>query len=65
MMEKLERRCWIIVAACCCKHYFPVKLNHASTVNIDEKQCTDFLVLIKVNYHVYLSSEIILKSDRF
>ena len=49
----------------CCKYYFPVKLNYVSTVNVDEKQCTDFLVAIKLNYYVYLSLEIILKSDGF
>ena len=27
----------------CCKYYFPVKLNYVSTVNVDEKQYTDFL----------------------
>ena len=47
------------------KYYFPVKLNYVSTVNVDEKKYTDFLVVIKLNYYVYLSSEIILKSDGF
>ena len=49
----------------CCKHYFPVKLNCVPTVNVDEKQCTDFLVATKLNCHAHLSSETTLKSDGF
>ena len=43
----------------------PVKLNYVPAVNANEIQSTDFLVVIKLNYYVYLSSEIILKSDGF
>ena len=39
----------------------PVKLNCVLAVNADETQCTDFLVVKKLNYYDYLSSEIMLK----
>ena len=43
----------------------PVKLNYVLAVNANEMQSADFFGVIKLNYYVYLSSEIMLKSDGF
>ena len=59
--NKHKKRSSVIVE----NNAIPVKLNYVPAVNANEIQSTDFLVVIKLNYYVYLSSEIILKSDSF